>query len=210
MRKLAFITLIVAAFAAPVVAQAQTAPPTPPPPPRPSVAVTPPPGVLPPVFVQQQTPPPPSVPAPGQRGGRGQGGQPGQQPVLVNGVVTRTPWQPPAQNIRIELTITDSATSRAGKKSVSMLLADGYGGRIRSGSKDGVLNVDGTARAGNDGRILLDLTIEYSPDRLAATAVLNESISVVVTSGQSTLVSRSADPATDRSVTLEVVATIVK
>jgi hypothetical protein len=123
---------------------------------------------------------------------------------------TRAAWQVPVQNIRIELTITDSNTSRSAKKAVSMLLADGHNGRIRSGTSTGTLNVDGVARAGADGRILLELTLEYLPDRAAATAVLNESISVVVLNGQATLVSRSADPASDRSVTLEVVATIVR
>jgi len=219
MRKLVFTTLIVAALVAPVLAQAQTPPPSVAPPQQPTV--------------QQQTPPPPPPPtvapgrggrggvAPGQtpppargggipstQGGRGQGGQPGPQPGM-NVAITRGPWQVPLQNIRVELTIGDSGANRA-KKAVSLLLADGYGGRIRSGTATGTLNVDGTARAGADGRILLDLTIEYMPDRSATTALLNQSISVVVANGQATLVSRSADPATDRSVTVEVVATIVK
>ncbi len=72
--------------------------------------------------------------------------------------------------------------------------------------------MDGTARAGaaTDGRILLDLTLSTSPIAPSTVAVLNQSISVVVVNGQSTLVSRSADPATERSVTVEVTATIVK
>ncbi len=131
MRTLVSTALLIAAFAAPVVAQAQT-PPTAPPSPRPPAVAVPAPGVLPPVFVPQQTPPPP-VPAPG-RGGRGQMTPPPSgrgQAVNPNVPVTRVPWQLPSQNIRVELTITDSS-AKSGKKSVSMLLADGYNGRIRS------------------------------------------------------------------------------
>ena len=92
-----------------------------------------------------------------------------------------------------------------------MLIADGGGGRIRSGNNQGVLNVDANASASSDStRIQLQVTIEYSPDRSATTTTLNESVTLVLAPGKTTLASQSADPGSERKVTVEVTATIVK
>jgi len=187
MRRLFLISLLATALAAPLVAQ-QT-----PPPAQPATAV--PPGG-----------PPPQT-QPGQRGGRGT-----QPPTIVNGVLPPGRggrWEPPTQNIKIEVTITDAA-EKTTKKTVSMLVADGNNGRIRASNNQGVLNVDGHGQAAVDGRIYVSVTIEYMPDRMANTTTLNESISLVVVGGKPTLVSQSADPGTDRRVTVEITATVVK
>ena len=115
----------------------------------------------------------------------------------------------PTQNVRLDVAITDSA-EKTQKKVISMLMADGESGRIRSTNNVGVLNVDGNSRVAPDGRIHVWITIEYMPDRSAATTNLNQSISLMVAAGKPTLISQSADPGTDRKVAVEVTATVVK
>ena len=73
------------------------------------------------------------------------------------------------------------------------------------------MNVDANASASSDStRIQLQVTIEYSPDRSATTTTLNESVTLVLAPGKTTLASQSADPGSERKVTVEVTATIVK
>lgn len=186
MRRLSLILLLATALAAPLAAQGQQPPPTA----QPST-----------IAPNPQQPPPA-----GQRGG-GRGVAGGQQPTTM----------PPAgrgmrmssQNIRLDVNITDSA-DRTQKKLVSMLVADREAGRIRSSNNVGVLNVDGSPWVEADGRIKVWLTIEYMPDRSATTTNLNQSITLVVTEGKPTLISQSADPGTDRKVSVEITATVVK
>jgi hypothetical protein len=112
----------------------------------------------------------------------------------------------------VELAITDSLSAST-KKTVSMLVADGRSGRIRSDDGGHRLNVDTRADALPDGRIVLSLTMDYFPDQASPTArasVINESIVVLVSNGKPTLVSQSADPTGDRKVSVEVTATILK
>ena len=67
-----------------------------------------------------------------------------------------------------------------------------------------------------DTRIQLNLTIEYMPELSqnptanVKPANINESLTVLVNDGKPTLLTQSADPATDRRVTVEVTATVVK
>jgi hypothetical protein len=77
------------------------------------------------------------------------------------------------------------------------------------------LNVDATPEVLDNDRILLSLTVEYLPlppegatQRRAA--VLNETLTVFLQSGKPLLVSQAADPLTDRKMTLEVKATLLK
>jgi hypothetical protein len=135
----------------------------------------------------------------------------------------------PTQNVRVDLTITDGTglrnTDAAAVKVVTMLVADGRQGRIRSSNNvrtgDGegrqiLINVDAIPSVRADGRIELSLTIEYTPDLpQAATASprpssITESLTVLVADGKSTLISQSADPATARKVMVEVTATVIK
>jgi hypothetical protein len=136
----------------------------------------------------------------------------------------------PSQSVRIEVTITDSLSAGAPtKKTVTMLVADNRNGRIRTtnfvrfselaGSTPNqtpvTLNVDARPTLRTDARIQLDLTIEYMPEAPANSGGLrpssiSESLSALVQDGKPTLISQSADPVTDRKVTIEVTATIVK
>jgi hypothetical protein len=196
MRRFSLIALLATVLTVPLAAQQSQQPPPPP--------ATTAPGVQQPA----QQPPTTAVrPSTGQRGGGR--GTPGQPPPSTNQAGRGAYWEGPAQNIRLDVTITDSA-EKSTKKVVSMLVADRDSGRIRSSNNAGVLNVDGQPRVASDGRIIVSITIEYMPDRSAAVTNLHQSITLMLTPGKPTLISQSADPGTDRKVAVEVTATVVK
>ncbi len=129
-------------------------------------------------------------------------------------------------NLQIELTISDQLGTQAPeKKVVSMLVADGTFGRIRASAdavRTGVpgmvgtgLNVDARPTVLEGDRVLLELTIEYSPLREGSQVtqrptVLNESLTVILPHGKPMLVSQAADPVTDRKISVEVRASVQK
>lgn len=123
-----------------------------------------------------------------------------------------------ATNIRLDLAITDTFTGSPVKKTVSLLILNGNSGMIRTRGSDGwsVLNVDAVAQAYQNGQVSLRMTFEYAPSSSKEASVnnrppsLNESITVVLQDGKPMMVSQSADPATDRKVTAELTATILK
>ena len=140
------------------------------------------------------------------------------------------PEQPPARedvlkppaphvstaNVQIELSISDYMGSGAPQtKTVSMLVAEGYMGRVRSQrGAAAVLNIDTTPRLQKDGRISLQLIVEYRPRETTANAEalspINEMLTVLLHSGKPLVVTQAADPSVDRKVTVEVTATILK
>jgi len=118
-------------------------------------------------------------------------------------------------NVQVDVSIADyvgSATPQ--KKTVSMVVASGNMGRVRA-QRGGaaVLNVDATPRLQKDGRIALQLSLEYRPpekaDALDA-APINELLTVLLQSGKPLVVTQAADPSSERKVTVEVTATILK
>jgi hypothetical protein len=131
----------------------------------------------------------------------------------------------PSANIRVELAISDQrGTSVPISKIVTMTMMDSGSGRIRTGGdvrtplgfRPVTLNVDAQPRIHKDGKIRVDMTIEYRPTAAesdteqSSTPTINESISVLLEDGKPLLISQSADPATDRKVKIEVKATILK
>jgi hypothetical protein len=135
------------------------------------------------------------------------------------------PRPEPSQNIRIDLTITDQrGTSAPVSKVISMTMVDTGFGRIRTGGdvrtplgfRPVTLNVDAQPRGLKDGKIRVDLTIEYRPTAAesdteqSTTPTINESIAVLLEDGKPLVISQSADPATDRKVKVEAKATIIK
>lgn len=120
-------------------------------------------------------------------------------------------------NVRVELTVTDSAASaEQQKKSVSMIIADGQMGRIRAqrhSENAATLNVDATPVITGD-RVRLQVSLEYSPPMTppnpARHASVTEVVTVILDPGKPTLISQSADPSADRKVTVEVTATVLK
>ena len=124
-------------------------------------------------------------------------------------------------NVQVELTLTDQVGSGAPeKKSVSMIVASGHWGKIRntaarSGPIQIGLNVDARPLVSVEGPIQLDLTLYYyppqgKPDAPVLPTELNQSMTIALQSGKPMLISQSADPASDRKITVEVKATILK
>jgi hypothetical protein len=119
-------------------------------------------------------------------------------------------------NIQVEVTISDYVGSGTPqKKTVSVIVTDGYTGRVRSSRNPSspVLNVDATPRVTGDGRVWLRLIVEYSPpvsEKVQRGSPINESLTVTLQSGKPLVVSQGADPSIDRRVTVEVTATILK
>ena len=128
-------------------------------------------------------------------------------------------------NVQVELTLTDQLGSGVPeKKTVSMIVASGNWGKIRSvgtvrpaGEPPfGVdLNVDARPHVSVDGQIQLELTLNYSPPadkdsvRPRPTGI-NQSQTVVLQSGKPLTISQAADPLNDRKVIVEVKATVLK
>ena len=133
-----------------------------------------------------------------------------------------TPPGPPRRrgrevNVQVELTITDLVGGgKPETRVVSMIVADGAFGRIRSVSDNNVekLNVDASPELLEGDRMWISLTVEYVPPRaenaIRRPAMLNEQLSVILQSGKPLLVSQAADPLADRRTTVEVRATIIK
>lgn len=131
-------------------------------------------------------------------------------------------------NVQIELTLTDQVGNvPPEKKTVSMIVASGSWGKIRSagnvrpeGNMPFVvdLNVDARPFVSIEGPIQLELTLVYSPPGEAASREgqkarptgLNQSLTVVLQSGKPLVVSQAADPISDRKVLVEVKATVLK
>jgi hypothetical protein len=131
-------------------------------------------------------------------------------------------------NVRVDLTINDQAGTRPPvKKTITLTLADGERGSVRSRPQvlvviDGAksytplsLNVDALPMLAGS-RIKLRLTLEYSSagqlmgaDGTPKTDV-NFSGQVVLESGRPMVVAEAADPVSDRRVTVEVKATVLK
>ena len=163
-----------------------------------------------------QQPPPTAPPAPAAQT---------PQPAPPAPTQNRPPAPSTFTNVRLDLTITDTYGDKPSSKTVSMIVVDRERSSIRTsnrlpGGQSVQLNVDAYASllADRANRILLRLTFEYTPAQTAAgtegrgpaPAELTESLSVVLDNAQKLVVSQSADPATDRKVTVEVTATVLK
>ena len=132
-------------------------------------------------------------------------------------------------NVRVDLTISDqTGNGPVEKKTVTLIAAEESWGKIRTAAQTKSadilsgpvtpirLNVDARPILTNAGAIQLELTIDYNPLGAARDAAqlrpteINQSMTVVLTSGKPIMVSQAADPITDRKVVVEVTATILK
>ena len=141
-------------------------------------------------------------------------------------------------NVKIEVSITDqSGSGTPARKVVTMMAADHQNTSIRSSASvpvatkfpDGrtaplqyrnvTINVDArpwlVAREPN--KVLISFGLEYQPKSAGGAeemepgmASLNERLSLVFESGKSVIVSQAADPTSDRKITVEVTATILR
>jgi hypothetical protein len=177
----------------------------------------------------QQPPPPPSAAPPVRTPPPNPPGTmiPPQTPPVLQEPKT---IEPPRRlrgkdvNVQIEITISDQTGAAApDKKVVSLLAADQTMGRVRASadaSRAGVgmvgtrLNVDARPTVLEGDRILLELTLEYAPLRESPVTqqptILNESITMILVNGKPLMISQAADPISDRKMTVEVKAVVVR
>lgn len=167
-------------------------------------------------------PPPVTAPRPGQPAARGQ--KPPTPPPSVPQVVPilrpeRAAVDARSRNIKLDVTFADTVgPDGVTKKTLTMLVLNARNGQIRSTGRDGgIINIDAHPADLNDGRISVNLTIEYlpelSPQQLQSgvrLGMLSQSLTVLLDSGKPTVITQSADPRSDRKVTVEVTATVVK
>lgn len=127
-------------------------------------------------------------------------------------------------NVQVEITISDQiGTTAPEKKVVSLLAADQTTGRVRAnanasranvGMVGTLLNVDARPIVLDNDRILLELTVVYTPLRETSVTQsptnLEESMHVILQNGKPLTISQAADPISDRRMTVEVKATILK
>ena len=131
-------------------------------------------------------------------------------------------------NVKVEVTVTDQrGTGAPLKKSITVVVADSMGGRIRSSAESTggfniPLNVDAEPQILADGKVRLMLNLQYDlpsggPASDTQSAVgsirrtqLQENLPLVLENGKSMVVAQSADPIGDRQVTVEVKATVLR
>jgi hypothetical protein len=130
-------------------------------------------------------------------------------------------------NVRIDLSINDQRGESAPvKRTLSMVVADGMGGSIRSQSEvfqvgAVPLNVDVEPELIADNKIRLRLTLQYdwpapieagrdAPRGTVIKTALRDTVALILENDKPMIAAQSADPIGDRHVTVEVKATILK
>jgi hypothetical protein len=140
--------------------------------------------------------------------------------------------EPPGQvvNVKLDILITDEGSpGEPSRKTVSMVVADRSAGSIRTGgtliptdlgAQALTINVDASPTILRDGAIRVQFGLEYQPrpgaDPKQPTAAptrmsqVNERLAVIVQDGKPLVISQAADAASDRKITVELKATILK
>ena len=136
-------------------------------------------------------------------------------------------------NVKIEVGIMDQAgTASPTTRNVVLLVADGHTGGVRSTSQMSVkmgesfgsftvrdlpLNIDAEPVVIDGQKLRLKLTMNMElrdprrDEQLSAlTTRVTESVTAILESGKPVIIAQSADPVSDRRVTVEVKATILK
>jgi len=145
---------------------------------------------------------------------------------------------PQPVNVKIGFTITDqTGPGEPAKKVVSMIAGDRQNASIRSTANIRVtdepsvaggpvtshyeevrINVDARPALLKDGKISLNFGLEYLPTTAGGNiqrtssrlSSLNERMGLIVESAKPMVVSQAADPASDRRITVELTATILR
>lgn len=185
---------------------------------------------------QKPPTPPPAPPATGVKPGAD--APPPPRPAPAEIYAPAPPKKKPGPNVRIEVTFTEQRSDAAVQaKTVTVTTGDGHWGRVRSQAQSsGVggtpLNVDARPEVQSDGRMVLALTLEYGDKRISQVempkppegapamagfplrnitdVVMNQSVTVVLESGKPLVITQAADPVSDRKVTVEVKATVLR
>lgn len=157
---------------------------------------------------------------------------PGQAAQTPAPAPQRAPEPPPLPlNVKVEIVITDqSGPGEAAKKTVSMIVGDRQNNSIRSSAQIRIPNSSATRSVGinvdarpvinakEPNKVLLSFGLDYQPRTGGGggetpepnTSSLTQRLALNLESGKTVLVSQSADPASDRKITVEVTATILK
>ena len=141
--------------------------------------------------------PAPAAPAP-----------PWSAPVVI---VDPTPGQ--LVNIQIDITlVTEGGTEAPSRKSMTLTLADRQEGSVRSieraANAQGTLNVDARPVVQPNGKVLTRIGLEFqSGNEVPFVQVRAQPL---LESGKPLRISRAVSPKGDRSVTVEVTATVLK
>jgi hypothetical protein len=174
-----------------------------------------------------QAPPPPPPPAPQARTA-------GEAPQAVPKVQMPMVQMPKGQlvNVKVEFTITDQLGAKPPtKKTMTLTVADRESGRIRTNTESAVprgsnwtnsmapLSVDVMPTI-DGGKIRLEFSLEYKlyaekdaglpTDAPGPKTDVSERLSAILDSGVPLVIAQSSDAVTDRRLTVEVKATIVK
>ncbi len=186
----------------PVVAEpmlvAAQAPPPPPPAPRPQQ--------------QPQAPQPPKAPD-----------APGAAPPPKPPPAPPPPAESPRQSVNVQVDVTIQSQGGTGtpiSKTMTMLVADRRQTTLTAQASGGVRRLNGTVNASllRDGKIETSLNLDFDVSEFKPGPAHQDQggtayrgvVNVVLENGKSLTISKSADPLTDRTVTVEVKATILK
>jgi glucose/arabinose dehydrogenase len=129
------------------------------------------------------------------------------------------PLQPPRPqgqiaNVKIEIGLTDQRGDvKPSTKTVTMIVADRETGRIRTNRGNIMLNIDARPDIQREGRVRVQLTLEYHPQGVSASddpMPISETLTVILEEGRPIVVSQSADPTSDRTVKVELKATVMR
>ena len=127
--------------------------------------------------------------------------------------------------MRVEVTITDKKPNAAPvTKTVTVVAGDGLRGSIRSegsgppGSRSTPLNVDVDPNILADNKVRVGLNLQYDVPGQSESASggpsgfiqIRDSVTMILESGKPMMVAQSADPISDRQVTVELKATILR
>jgi hypothetical protein len=128
--------------------------------------------------------------------------------------VTLEPNQPGRLvNIQIDITLTSEGGAQpVARKTVTLTLADRQEGMVRSMDRgagpQGSLNVDARPVVQENGQVLTRIGLEFSGgDDVPFVQVRAQPL---LESGKALRISRAVSPKSDRSVTVEVTATVLK
>jgi hypothetical protein len=131
-------------------------------------------------------------------------------------------------NVQLDVVITDTIGGKPEAKRVTLVIRSGSSGAIRTQGMVEVARTPSSVELGLDGKVRVlspelvevDVSFNYTPPpanvgvaadssmRVMGALRVVESLSATLRSGRPLLVSRSADPATNRTVTVELTATI--
>jgi hypothetical protein len=185
-------------------------------------------------FAQTPPPRPPAAPAAPQAPGQLAIPPPPGPPAAPAPPVAPAPPPPPERvvgkhvNIRVDVTITDQRGGAAPlKKTVSVVTADGLNGRIRSQANyteigNVPLNVDAEPFILSDEKIRVRVNLEYNlpgnptqqpsvPNAgVQRVSMVQENLALILENGKPLVAAQSADPVSDRTVTIELKATVLK